>query len=216
MGESRDRVFEEESPSSAGAPSEIRGGVWSFVGRAIGSLVSGGSNGSRGHQDHSESRPESDSSSQQDRIEQRNQRPPTDTELRARIVLSPSLTSESKNISGPASTFVGASGPGTLGDPPELDSPPSTEQVAANVPISLTPMQPPPDVLAVMKCRAAVGQRRPRFPAPPADVAAVLGKTREQGKDGRSGVHDGAGLGEDPEGERSNRGPVGDSNAEYM
>lgn len=216
VGESRDGDLEEESPANAGAPSGIRGGVWSVVGRAIDSFVGGGSNGSGGHQDRSGSIPESDGRSEQDRIEHRNQRPPTDTELRARMARSPSSKSGSKHTSGVASSsFVGASGPDTLGNPPQLEPPPTTEQVTVNVPISLSPMQPPPDVLAVMKGRAAAGQRRPRLSAPPADVAEVLETTREQRKHGRGGVHHGAGLSGDGEGGGGNHDPTGGS-GEYM
>lgn len=210
MGESRDGDLEQESPQNAGAPSRIRGGIWSVIGRAIGSFVGVASNGNDGHNDRSGSLPEGDGS-EQDHMEHRTQRPPTDNELRAKMELSPSSTSGSKRTSGLASRFVGASGPGTLSNPPEIESPSTTEQATVNVPISLSPMQPPPDVLAVMKGRAAVGQRRPRFLSPPADVAAVLGKTREQRKHGRSRVHHRANLGEDGEGEGGNQGPTGDS-----
>lgn len=215
VGESRDGDLEEESPSNAGAPSGVGGRVWSVVGRVIGSFVSGGSTGSGGHQDPSGPLPERDGS-EQDPVKHRGiQRPPTDTELRARMARSPSSKSGSKHATGVESRFAEVSGPDTLGNPPELESPTTTEQATANVPISLTPMQPPPDVLAVMKGRAAVGQRRPRCSAPPADIAIVLDKTREQRKHGRTSDHHGSGLGEDGEGGRGIHGCTGDS-AEYM
>lgn len=215
ISESGDGDLEEESPSNAGAPSGVRGGVWSVVERVIGSFVSGGSTGSGHDQDPSRPVPDSDGS-EQDRIEHRSiQRPPTDTELRARMARSSSSKLGSKHTTGAVSRFAGVSRPDTLGNPLDLESAPTTEQATANVPISLTPMQPPPDVLAVMKGRAAVGQRRPRFSAPPADVAIVLDKAREQKKRGHTGVHHRACLGEDEEGEGGNHGSTGDS-AEYM
>lgn len=85
----------------------------------------------------------------------------------------------------------------------EMESPSTTEQVAVKVPISLTPMQPPPDVLAAMKGRAALGRRRPRFSAPPDDVAAALENTTREPKNHGRVVDHGAAHGED--GNSSNR-----------
>lgn len=175
---------EEEGPAvgdaAATSPSSIRKakGVWSAVGRAIDSLM--GTIGTGGPHHHSESGLESSHpSDEQGLIEQdhehRHQRPPTDDELiRARMVGSPSSESGYQPQQQHTSE---------VGSSPEFEAPLASGTTTVKVPISLTPMQPPPDVLAAMKGRrreaASVGRRRPRFSAPPADVVAALEKTRK-------------------------------------
>ena len=152
------------------SPSRVRKGVWSAMGRAIDSLIGTISSGGGNPQHHTESELESSShSTEQDRVEPRHRRPPTDAELRARVVHSPP---SGQPRSRPRQTSEAAGSR-------EFEAPSATEKTTVKVPISLTPMQPPPDVLAAMKGRAAVGRRRARFTAPPADVVAALETTRQ-------------------------------------
>lgn len=188
----------------SGAPSRLRTGVWSVVGRAIDSLIGGGNGTSDGAQIISGSEEGGDDSEQEAvdvDVDHPNLRPPTDAELRTRMrtvtrtgmrtVDSPSSKPGAKHTLGPG-RFDGAvsSSQEGQGSAPDTEQPSTTGtgQVAVKVPISLTPMQPPPDVVAAMKGRAALGGRRPRFSTPPDDVAAALERTREAKNRGRSNV----------------------------
>lgn len=179
---------EGESPgdSHSEIPSRLRAGVWSVVGRAIDSLIGGGNGGGGdGAQNRVGSAEErrSDAPEQESpavELEHGRPRPPTDAELQARMGTGMGVTragSPSSKSAGPKHTP--AYQPAAT---PETEAPSTMGQVAlkagVKVPISLTPMQPPPDVLAAMKDRAASGHGRPRFTAPPDDVAAALEKTR--------------------------------------
>ncbi len=194
---------EGHAAGDAAPPSRIRTGkgVWSAVGRAIDSLIGLRTIGNGGsgphHHHHSESGIESSHPpDEQDRMEHdhehRHQRPPTDDELtRARRVRSP--------CSEPGAQPQQQQHTSELGSSLEFKASFASGTTTAKVPISLTPMQPPPDVLAAMKGRrresAAVGRRHPRFSTPPADVVAALEKTRKTTLDNR---HDGGpALGED-------------------
>eukprot|EP00752_Nemacystus_decipiens_P011913 g10564.t1 len=179
---------EEEPPANSGVPSRLRTGVWSVVGRAIDSLIGGGG---RGSSDDAHSRPRSEAEgddSDQETIDNPSRRPPTDAELRARMRATGSQSSElgSKHASG-ARRVDGAARSSRLepGSAPDTEQPSTSAMgqaaaVQVKVPISLTPMQPPPDVVAAIKGRAALGSRRPRFSTPPDDVAAALERTREE------------------------------------
>lgn len=187
----------------SGLPPRLRTGVWSVVGRAIDSLIGGGAGSTRCARSPSGVAVESDDS-EQESVEHR--RPPTDAELRARMRAAGSPSSESgpKHASG-VGGFVGARGSSDAGSAQEIGPTSATEHVVANVPIALTPMQPPPDVLAAMKGRAASGRRRQRFSTPPDDVAVALAKTRAAKIHGQSNVADhggGAAHGDDGRGTR--------------
>ena len=110
-----------------------------------------------------------------------------------RPVGSPSSKSGPENALG-AGRFGGAASPSPqAGCAMDTEHPSTTGQTAVKVPISLTPMQPPPDVLAAMKGRAALADRRPRFSTPPDDVLVALERTREansRGHDGHTDVLD--------------------------
>lgn len=175
-------------------PSKLRGGVWSAVSRVIDTLI--GTGGGKGYvQGQSGPEPEGDHSEHGDVDMHRHQRPPTDAELRARIAHSLSSTSGSRHSEVEA---LGMPGSVPL-DTQESGSLHAAEQpqvnVTTNLPISLTPMQPPPDVLAAMKGRSARGMGRPRFAAPPADIAAVLENNQVSSKHGGLGAHEDVGGG---------------------
>lgn len=179
-GETRRKGGEESPEALAGDPSRVPKGLWSVVGRAIDSFIGGGN---VGHQGRSPSAADGrDDSDDNNLVADCNGRPPTDAELRA--------------TAGPEEGSAPVNGPDVSHVAPHFQLPPSDEQV--NMPISLTPMQPPPDVLAAMKGRAAVGKRRPRFTSPPADVAEALGKIRESKRYGRSEHYGGISGADDP------------------
>lgn len=197
---SEEEEEEEERRVDSGAPSRLRTGVWSVVGRAIDSLIGGGNGNSDGAQIRSTSRSEEETDdSEQEATDHPNGRPPTDAELRARMRTadSPLSKSGSKHTSR-AGMFVGGTSSSQAGGAADAEPPPTTGQVTVKVPISLTPMQPPPDVVAAMKGRASLGGRRPRFSTPPDDVAAALERTREAKNRGHSNAVDlGAAHGEE-------------------
>lgn len=180
--------------SASVVPSKLRGGVWSAVSRVIDTLI--GTGGGRGScQGQSRPEPEGNHSEHGDIDMHRHQRPPTDAELRARMAHSLS------SISGCRHSEVGSLGmPSSVPlDTQERGPSHTAEQlqvnVTTNLPISLTPMQPPPDVLAVMKGRSATGRRRPRFAPPPADIAAALENSQVSSKHGGLGAHEDVGGG---------------------
>lgn len=172
---SRHRREEQEATPNASTPSRARGGVWSVVGRAFDYMIGGGD--SRDERDGVGSNEESDDCAP-DKPPSNHPpwRPPTDSELRegaARIApLSPSKPMPRE---GPSRATCAD----TMGDSRQVDTTLETESHDTKVPLSLTPMQPPPDVLAAMKGRMAAGQRQ-QFSAPPADVAAAIGNAAEE------------------------------------
>lgn len=161
--------------------------IWSTVGRAFGSLLGGGAGlgdrgGGPGHSPDNDRPPASQSPP-----DLLNRRPPTDSELRARL---PNSSSPARYPSNGTEYTQG------------LSAAASTITVTTKMPLSLTPMRPPPDVLAVMKERTAMGRRRQRSSDLPADLAADLEKARggetyagSLGYAGIGGVRDGAGDG---------------------
>lgn len=165
-----------EATIGSSAPSRAGNGVWSAVGRAFDYITGSGD----GHDD----RDGPGSSAESDDCALNKPpgdhpptwRPPTDSELREGAAgVAPS--SSSKRV--PREGSAGATCAGTMGDSRQVDTSLETESHDAKVPLSLTPMQPPPDVLAAMKGRVAAGQRQ-QFSAPPADVAAAIGNAAER------------------------------------
>lgn len=183
--EPHNALSSQEPPVEAGVPSRIGGGgLWGLFGRAFDSFVGGGGDRGSGHPRDPGPEPEVETRAiDQPPGDHSRRRPPTDNELRARRVRSLSSKAESRAVLEAVS--VGAARGDVASDAQELDSPSTTESVTTRIPLSLTPMQPPPDVLAAMQGRAAAGPRRQVFSSPPADVAAALDRAMERRKHGR-------------------------------
>lgn len=165
-----------EGTIGSSSPPRAGSGVWSAVGRAF-DYITGGDDG-RDDRDGPGSSAESDDCALNKPPSDHppTWRPPTDSELRDGTAgMAPS--SSSKRV--PREGSAGATCVGTMGDSRKVDTSLETESHDAKVPLSLTPMQPPPDVLAAMKERVAAGQRQ-QFSAPPADVAAAIGNAAER------------------------------------
>lgn len=156
------------------------GVVWGAVRRVFDSFIGGGGgNSCEGDGSLSENISFTESQSPQDYAKLR---PPTDAELRARMTtlqLPESLLTRSTSASNTQTTAQ------------RLGSPPSTLLVTATMPLSLTPMQPPPDVLAAIKGRLGGGRHHPRSGTPPADVAAALEKAKARAGQGGTAYHRG-------------------------
>lgn len=163
--------------NSSSAPSRTGSGVWSAVGRAF-DYMTGGGDGRAGRDGSGSSAESDDCTLNKLPSDHPTWRPPTDSELREGTAGMASSTS-SKRVprKGPA----GATCADTMGDSRRVDTSPETESHDTTVPLSLTPMQPPPDVLAAMKGRVATGQRQ-QFSTPPADVVAAIGNAAETRK----------------------------------
>lgn len=162
------------------------GVVWGAVRRVFGSFIGGGGGNSCGGDGSlSENASFTESQSPQDYAKLR---PPTDAELRARMTslqLSESLMTRSTSANDTQTTAQ------------RLGSPPSTLLVNATMPLSLTPMQPPPDVLAAIKGRLGGGRHHLRSVTPPADVAAALERAKARVGQGGIAYHrGGAGNGD--------------------
>lgn len=169
------------------ASPRTEGVVWGVVRRVFDPFIGGGGGGGGDSDGENESLSENDApytEAQSPRDHAKQLRPPTDAELRARRMTGLSLPDYP---AGPRSTSSAGKAP-TVVVAEQLGSPPSTLQVTAKVPLSLTPMQPPPDVLAAMKGRSGGGRRLPRSGTPPADVAAALEEARVRTGQGGGGV----------------------------
>lgn len=176
-GSRHTRVEQEATPNAVSStPSRAGSGVWSAVGRAFDYIISGGDG--RDERDGSGSNAENgDCALNKPPSNHPTWRPPTDSELREGTEgMASSLSSLTPM---PREASAGSTCADATGDSWQVDTPLETESHDTKVPLSLTPMQPPPDVLAAMKARVATGQRQ-RFSAPPAYVAAAIDNAAEK------------------------------------
>ena len=163
--------------NSSSTPSRTGSGVWSAVGRAFDYMTGGGDG--RDDRDGSGSSTESDDNTLNKLpSDHPTWRPPTDSELQEGTA---GMASSSSSKRTPREGSADATCADTMADSRRGDTSLETESHDTKVPLSLTPMQPPPDVLAAMKGRVATGQRQ-QFSAPPADVAAAIGNAAERRK----------------------------------
>lgn len=172
----------------------MRAGVWGALGRAVGSFLGriNGDDERNSLGNEAETSPSSNNDSgHTSEVDPRNQRPPTDFELFA-MYSSPSsrgmsgsrlghVVRESVTLTESANTGALVTEGNSMRKSQNVDTSPTNGHAATKMPLSLTPMQPPPDVVAAMQTKGGVRgkqQLRQRSMTPPPDVVIALEKLR--------------------------------------
>lgn len=166
---SQGKTFQREPPADPVASSKVpvKRGVWNAFRRALDYLI-GGENWSSCQENFEPGRLDGISATKQSFGQGKSLRPPNDQGLRARTTIT--STMEPTSVLGAKATR--ATSTDTLVSVQQSILPPG------RMPFFLTPMQPPPDVIAAMRGRATMGKRRRRLWTPSAEIAVALEKAR--------------------------------------